>query len=148
MVISSTTRAACSLNDTTLSFASGTTSFGLTDAWQPGTFEPWFLEEQIKHPNGAYGNLWATAFLGTGSQSTMAVSKTTWNAFPVEPERWSNITWKKSDSTTGTVFPYTVSSQEVITMAVDDTQEKIVYAGSGGIAVYNPNGIPVCGFNP
>ena len=134
-------------NDITLSLASGVTNYGLTVDWQPESFEPWFLTLEMQHPGGAYGNQWATAFLGTGSQSTLAVSKTTGTLFQLS-QKDAQTYWKKSDSTTGTVFPTNVSSQAIANMAIDDTQEKIVYASSAGnVVIYNPNGIPVCGFN-
>jgi hypothetical protein len=70
--------------DITLSLASGATGWGLTLQWETGTFEPWFVNYEMQHPGGPYGNQWGIADFGTGAQSTIVKSPTTGTIFQLE----------------------------------------------------------------
>ncbi len=128
--------------------ASGATSFGLTLQWQPGSYEPWFSNWEVQHPSGAYGNSSATAFFGSGSQSTLADSASTGTMFQVE-EKTGQVHLFKTDGTTGILFPITQTATPTA-IAIDDTTGDIAYlfTSKNDIAVYTPSGTRVCDVTP
>jgi hypothetical protein len=144
------------LGDLTLILTPGETSFGINVQWQPGTYQPWFLTFEFKHPGGAYGNQASTAFLGSASQSTLVVSPTTGTLFQVE-QKSGQVYWKKTDGTTGQFFSDGEATSTPTQIAVDDTTGKVAYLGTGaitmtpGIVVFDESGdggFSLCQLNP
>ena len=134
---------------TSLSLPSGQTSFGINVQWQPGTYQPWFLTFEMQHSGGSYGNQASTAFLGSASQSTLAVSPTTGTLFQVE-QKSGQVYWQKTDGTTGSLFSGSGTAQTPINIAVDDVSGNIAYsfANSKDIAVLSGSGTRVCDVTP
>jgi hypothetical protein len=112
-------------SDFTLSLAAGGTSFGVTLQWQPGSYQPWFFTIEAEHPGGPYGNQWSTAFLGSGSQSTLAVSPKTGTLFQIE-EASGHVHMLKTDGTTGSLGGGS-APQTPVDIAVDDVSGNVAY---------------------
>ncbi len=139
-----------------LSLSSGQTSFVVGVRWQQGFFEPGFSPIwEIQHPDGSYGNQWATAFLGSGSQSTLFASPTTGTLFEND-EITGSIYMLATDGTTTVLQGKTAISP--IVMAADDVGNIIriitgvVYSSSDAVppsvAVNDETGLIECGLNP
>ncbi len=142
----------------TLSLAPGATSFGLTYQWDQGIFEPWFDTVEIQHPNGPYGNQWSFAFLGSGSQSTLAVSPTTGTIFQVAQAESKAIHTLKTDGTTGVLSAsgFNVAPSNI---TIDDVtgdlalgNASVVYSSSdilpSEVNVYDESGKNLCYLKP
>jgi hypothetical protein len=107
----------------------------------------------MQHPGGAYGNQYSTAFFGSASQSTLAISPTTGTLFQDE-QASGHIDWQKTDGTTGN-FSGSIASPTLV--AVDDVTGNVVGADTGAITeppaigVYNESGnggFPLCSITP
>ncbi len=142
----------------TLSLTPGETSFGLTLQWQQGTYEPWFDTWEIQHPGGPYGNQWSFAFLGSGSQSTLAVSPTTGTLFQVAQAESQAVHTLKTDGTTGVlsasgmnVTPNLLAVDDV-TGDLADGNPSVVYSSSdiipSAVIVFDESGNRLCYFEP
>ncbi len=140
------------------SYPTGTTSFGISAIWQQGTYEPLFDTWEIKHPSGPYGNQWSFAFLGSGSQSTLAVSPTTGTLFQVAQAESQAVHTLKTDGTTGVLSAsgYNVAP---FVPAVDDVtgdlvlgDASVVYSSSdilpSVIFVFDESGNQLCYLKP
>ena len=132
--------------DVTLSLASGATGFGITTQWEQGTFEPWFVNNEIQHPGGSYGNQWGTASMGTGSQSTIVESPTTGTIFQLE-----GINGVHALTTGGTQNLIVRGlSTSPWTIAVDDGGDLVVaaeMAPTPPVIVSDETGTQLCRFN-
>jgi hypothetical protein len=123
------------------------------DLWNGLDYEPQFDTVEIQHPNGAYGNQWGSAFLGSASQSTLAVSATTGTLFHVE-QKDGQVYYAKTDGTTGTLFKSGGDVQSAPEIALDDVTGNLAYVLTEGnqISVQNQTGFDlaglVCHFNP
>jgi len=124
---------------------SGTT-VSFTDLWNGLDYEPLFDTNEIKHPNGSYGNQYSTAFLGNASQSTLVVSKTTGTLFQME-QKSGQVYYVKTDGTTGTFFSTNGSTNGVNSIASDDTSGMVAYvtpATTSYVLMYSESGKMQC----
>jgi hypothetical protein len=108
-------------------------------------YEPMFITAMDTNAGGKNSNQYSAPFLGSGSQSTLAISATTGTALQLE-QKTSGVYTRATDGTTGTLFPVCTSSICTTTnsqIAVDDVTGDIVYLGTGGgyIQVLKPSGI-------
>jgi hypothetical protein len=125
------------------------------ELWNELDGTPQFDTNEIKHPNGAYGNQASTAFLGSASQSTLAVSPITGTLFQVEQQN-GQVYWQKTDGTTGQFFS-SIGGSSSTQIAVDDTTGKVVRLVTGPstsspfIGIYDESGdggASLCQLNP
>ena len=142
------------------SYPTGTTSFGISAIWQQGTFEPLFDMWEIQHPNGPYGNQWSMAFLGSGSQSTLAVSPTTGTLFQVAQAEKLALHTLKTDGTTGVLSGDASGFNEApFNIAIDDvtgdlvlSNASVVYSSSdilpSEVFVFDESGNQLCYLKP
>jgi hypothetical protein len=139
-------------------YPTGTTSFGISAIWQQGTFEPLFDMFEIQHPNGPYVNQWSLAFLGSGSQSTLAVSPTTGTIFQVAEAESQGIHTLKTDGTTGVlsasglwVAPFAIAIDDV-TGDLALGNPSVVYSSSdimpSEVNVFDESGNKLCYLKP
>lgn len=131
--------------DLTWPSSSATQTYG--DLWQEGNFQPTWDTQEIQHPNGAYGNQWSYAFLGSASQSTLAVSPTSGTLFQDE-QASGQVYWQKSDGTTGPLLggTGTAAAQTPTNIAIDDVSGNLAYsfANSKDVAVFSEAGTRIC----
>jgi hypothetical protein len=132
-------------NDVTLYLAPGATGFGITTQWETGTFEPWFVNFEMQHPGGPYGNQWGIADFGTGAQSTIVKSPTTGTIFQLE-----GINGIHALTTAGTqTLILRGLSTSPWTMAVDDGGDLVLAAevSPAPLIVSDETGATLCRFN-
>jgi hypothetical protein len=138
-----------------LTWSSSATTMTYAELWNELDGTPQFDTNEIKHPNGAYGNQASTAFLGSASQSTLAVSPITGTLFQVEQQN-GQVYWQKTDGTTGQFFS-SIGGSSSTQIAVDDTTGKVVRLVTGPstsspfISIYDENGdegVSLCDLNP
>ena len=110
-----------------LTLPSAMSSLGITLQWQPGTYEPWFDTWEVEHPAGPFGNQSSTAFLGSGSQSTLAVSPVTGTLFQDE-QAVGQLHLLKTDGTTSSFGVFSRAGQPVNNIAIDDVTGMFVVA--------------------
>jgi hypothetical protein len=112
--------------------------------WQSGTFQPWFVINEVKHSGGKYGNQWGIAFLGTGSQSTVAVSPKTGSVFQYE-QSVGHVHILKTNGTTATLSGVVMSL-----LAIDDITgnfASVALAKNSQINAYDESGNLKCHLN-
>jgi hypothetical protein len=123
--------------------------------WEMGYYEPTWNTKEGKHPGGAYGNQASTAFLGSASQSTLAVSPLTGTLVQAEQKN-GQIHWQKMDGTTGTFYSGIMADSPTL-ITVDDVTDDVVRVLTGAsttsplIDVYDESGdggFPLCQINP
>jgi len=136
--------------DLSLSITPGQTSFNISLGWQQGTFAPWMNKWEIAHSGVAYGTSWNTAFFGSGSQSTLAVSAVTGTLFEVDQQSGQVYT-QATGGATGTLFAANPQATAPTQIAVDDVSGNVVYvtmSGTPQIAVYDEAGAMQCALSP
>lgn len=132
--------------DLTLSITPGQTSFTFALPWQLGTFEPWLNTWEIEHPGGSYGISWNTAFLGTGSQSTLAFSPVTGTLFE-DDQKSGQVYTLNTLGTSGTLLTGVLPTSTPTQIAVDDVSGDVAYVSTGNnpqVAVYDESGTQQC----
>jgi hypothetical protein len=134
-----------------LTLSSATSSLGITVQWQPGSgtvpgsYEPWFFTLEVEHPGGPFGNQSSTAFLGSASQSTLAVSPKTGTLFQLE-QVTGQIHTLQANGTTGNFFTSPGWAQTPIDIAVDDVSGNFAYlfASKNAVSVFSESGTRIC----
>ncbi len=125
------------------------TTLNFSDVWNGLDYEPLFDTVEIQHPNGPYGNQYSTAFLGSASQSTLAVSETTGTLFQVE-QKSGQVDYVTTSGTTGALLSGVSGAQSPNLIAADDATGDIAYAITGKtnqIDVYDEKGNLTCYLN-
>jgi hypothetical protein len=107
--------------------SNGATEFEILTSWEEGTFMPIFDLTEIQHPGGPYGNQVATAFFGTGSQSTLAISPTTGTL--IQDWETSGIYAQTAGGSPTLIFTGITGGPTSI--AVDDQSGKVALTDSG-----------------
>ena len=136
--------------DLTLSITPGQSTFNVSLSWQQGTFEPWMNTWEVEHPGGTFVGKWSTAFLGTGSQSTLAVSPVTGTLFE-DDQKSGQVYTLNTSGTTGTLFSGPAQASTPTQIAIDDVSGDIVYVSTANnpqIAVYDDSGNLQCSLTP
>ena len=116
-------------------------------------FEPMFITATDAHTGGQSGNQYSVPFLGSGSQSTLAIAPTG-TAFHIE-QPTGQVYTRTTGGTTGTFFSTCTSlvcEQSAIQIAVDDATGNVAYLYTGKnntgsvpyVTVYTPTGGTVC----
>jgi len=130
-----------------LTLPSAETTLSFNNAWEEGDYEPIFDTSEIKRAGSAYDNPWSTAFLGSASQSTAAVSTTTGTVFHME-QKTGQVYTLTTGGKTGTLFSgITGLAKTPGIIAIDDVSTDLVFAqttGSGGIGVSDKSGTQLC----
>jgi hypothetical protein len=99
--------------------------------------------------NNVNGNSLLIAFLGSASQSTLAISQTTGEQFEINQQS-GQIDTRTTGGTTGTLFPdcaTTICETSSVQSVVDDAGGNIAYLWMGDsptISVFNESGARVC----
>jgi predicted small lipoprotein YifL len=114
-------------------------------------YEPSFITVTDTNAAGKSSNSYSAPFLGSGSQSTLAISATTGTALQVQ-QKSGEIDSLTTNGTTGVFTPSTYALQTPTVIAIDDVSDDVVdaYAAGGfgeAVAVDNKNSTSLlCGF--
>jgi hypothetical protein len=125
-----------------LTLPSAETTLNFTNAWEEGNFQPACDGSEIQHPGGSYGNIWNDCFLGSASQSTLAISATTGTLFQIE-QGSGQVYTLTTNGTAGTIFSSSNGGNSLDNIAIDDVSGNVAYLWEGNspeVGVFKESG--------
>jgi hypothetical protein len=112
-------------------------------------YEPMFTTAMDTNAGGKNSNQYSAPFLGSGSQSTLAISATTGTALQVQ-QNSGQVYIRTTSGTTGTLIPAQTGLKSPQNIAVDDVTKDVVDSGTAinvAVDVVDGNsGAELCGF--